>query len=63
MVTKFRALGWSGPEYGTKHPFMKKGNHRQRIPNDHKEDIRPPLLGEILRQAGISKEDWEKADT
>ncbi len=44
LVRKFKALGWTGPEYGSKHPFMNKGKHRQRIPNPHGSDIGAPLL-------------------
>jgi hypothetical protein len=40
---------------------MKKGRHKQRIPNEHQGDIGVSLLGEILRQAGISHDDWMKA--
>ena len=59
MIRKFRALGWSGPFYGTKHPFMVKGTHRQRIPSDHGSEIGIGLLKEIIRQAGISNEEWD----
>ena len=31
-----------------------------RIPNPHQTDIGKELLSRILRQAGISKSDWEK---
>jgi hypothetical protein len=40
---------------------MTKGRHKQRIPNEHEGDIDVSLLGEILRQAGISRDDWMKA--
>jgi predicted RNA binding protein YcfA (HicA-like mRNA interferase family) len=40
---------------------MIKGSQKIRIPNPHAGDIHISLLKEILRQAGISKEDWEKA--
>jgi predicted RNA binding protein YcfA (HicA-like mRNA interferase family) len=61
LVRKFRALGWRGPVSGGKHPFMVKGTHKQRIPNPHGDDIRVPLLREILRQAGISDGEWNSA--
>lgn len=31
-----------------------------RIPNPHQGDISRGLLTRILRQAGISREEWEK---
>jgi predicted RNA binding protein YcfA (HicA-like mRNA interferase family) len=58
VVQKFKALGWSGPLYGGKHPFMLKGTKKQRIPNPHASDLHVSLLREILRQAGITDEEW-----
>jgi YcfA-like protein. len=60
LIRKFRALGYSGPYSGGNHQFMIKGNLKIRIPNPHGNDIGTGLLKEILRQAGISIEDWEK---
>ncbi len=40
---------------------MIKGGHKIRIPNPHVGDINLNLLKEILRQAGISLGEWEKA--
>jgi predicted RNA binding protein YcfA (HicA-like mRNA interferase family) len=54
-------LGFSGPFSGGKHQFMIKGNHKIRIPNPHMGDIDVGLLKEILRQAGIFSDEWEKA--
>ena len=58
---KFNALGYSDPYSGGNHQFMIKGYLKIRIPNPHKRDIGPGLLKEILRQAGISVEDWDKS--
>ena len=58
---KFRALGFQGPYKGGKHYFMVKGRLKVRVPNPHGQDISRDLIREILRQAGISPEDWEKA--
>ena len=45
---------------GGRHSFMKKDVLKVSIPSPHKEDvIGAPLLKEILRQAGISQEDWD----
>ena len=62
LVTRLRALGFTGPEWGGKHPFMIKGTLKLRIPNDHGEDVRAPLLKELLRQAGISNEAWNDSN-
>lgn len=60
LVRRLRTLGFTGPEWGGKHPFMIKGALKLRIPNDHGVDIRPALLKEIFRQADISNDEWEK---
>jgi predicted RNA binding protein YcfA (HicA-like mRNA interferase family) len=61
LIRKFRSFGYSGSVSGGKHQFMIKGSQKIRIPNPHTEDIGPPLLKEILRQAGISSPEWEAA--
>jgi predicted RNA binding protein YcfA (HicA-like mRNA interferase family) len=60
LIRKFKALGYSGPYSGGNHQFMIKGHLKIRIPNPHRRDIGTGLLKEILRQAGISIEDWDK---
>jgi predicted RNA binding protein YcfA (HicA-like mRNA interferase family) len=61
LIRKFRALGYSGPFSGGKHQFMIKGSQKIRIPNPHVGDIRVSLVKEILRQAGISFQEWDNA--
>ena len=39
---------------------MVLGDITIRMPNPHQNDIGKELLGRILRQAGITKDDWEK---
>ena len=51
-------LGFDGPYSGGKHQFMIRGNITVTIPNPHKGDISIGLLNTILREAGISKEEW-----
>jgi predicted RNA binding protein YcfA (HicA-like mRNA interferase family) len=49
------------PFSGGKHQFMKMGEHKIRIPNPHKsKEIHISLLKEILSQAGIDMEKWDK---
>jgi hypothetical protein len=38
---------------------MVRDTLKVRIPNPHKSDISAALVSEILRQAGIAKNDWE----
>ncbi|MBI4668170.1 MAG: type II toxin-antitoxin system HicA family toxin [Elusimicrobia bacterium] len=59
MIRRFRSLGFIGPIAGAKHSFMKKDSLKIRIPNSHRGDIDISLLKEILRQAGVSFDDWE----
>ena len=60
LIRKFRGLGFEGPFSGRKHQFMVRGRQKIRIPNPHVRDIGVSLLKEILRQAGISSEEWDK---
>ncbi|MBF0552057.1 MAG: type II toxin-antitoxin system HicA family toxin [Deltaproteobacteria bacterium] len=59
LLNYLRRLGFEGPYSGGKHPFMIKGDITIRIPNPHQGDVGRELLGRILRQAGITKDDWE----
>ena len=61
LVQKFRRLGFDGPHSGGRHLFMAKGELKVRIPNPHRGDISKHLVAEILKQAGISNEDWGSA--
>jgi hypothetical protein len=38
---------------------MLRGTVRVRVPNPHHGDIGRELLTRILRQAGLSREEWE----
>jgi predicted RNA binding protein YcfA (HicA-like mRNA interferase family) len=60
LVRQLKQLGFEGPYSGGKHQFMIKGNITIRVPNPHASDIGIELLARILRQAGITKDEWEK---
>ncbi len=62
LITLLKKLGFVGPYSGGKHEFMVRESDRLRltIPNPHKGGIRKELLAEILREANISRKDWEK---
>jgi len=63
LVKKLRIFGFEGPFSGGKHLYMLKGNLRLTIPNPHKQKIGMDLLSRILRQAGITREEWiEKSE-
>ncbi|MEA5616466.1 type II toxin-antitoxin system HicA family toxin [Cronbergia sp. UHCC 0137] len=59
LIRYFKYLGFEGPYSGGKHQYMVKGEFKLTIPNPHQGDISSSLLSKILRQASISKEDWE----
>jgi len=59
LIRCLRQLGFDGPEPGTRHQIMVKGSIKLWIPNPHEGDISPRLLSWVLKEAGISKEEWE----
>lgn len=61
LLAGLRRLGFSGPFSGGKHEFMVRGELVLTIPNPHRGDIGASLLTLVLRQAGISRKDWESA--
>lgn len=58
FIKKLRKFGFEGPYSGGRHSFMKKGKLKLRVPNPHQGDIDGALINEIIRQVGISKEQW-----
>jgi len=58
LVRRLRQLGFEGPVAGGRHPFMIRGQLVLTIPNRHRGTISVALLSRILRQAGISREEW-----
>ncbi len=60
LVRRLRALGFEGPYQEGRHPFMVRGTLRLTIPNPHGEDIGASLLTRLLREGGISREEWER---
>ena len=62
LIKKFRSLGFDGPFSGGKHQFMVKGTKKIRIQKPHGgKDVHASLVNEILKQAGISGEEWGNA--
>ena len=60
LIACLRRLGFTGPSAGGKHEFMQRGEMSLTIPNPHGSDIGPNLLGHMLRQAGIKRDEWER---
>jgi predicted RNA binding protein YcfA (HicA-like mRNA interferase family) len=60
LVSGLRRFGFEGPFSGGKHLYMLKGDLRLTIPNPHRSKVGVDLLIRILRQAGITREEWIK---
>ncbi len=60
LIRYLHLLDFDGPYSGGKHQFMVKGDLRVRIPNPHNKDIAKRLLMQIMREAGIAKEEWDE---
>lgn len=62
LIQRLRRLGFEGPFTGGRHEFMVRREIRLVIPNPHRQEISTDLLVRILRQAGVSREEWLAAD-
>ena len=58
FVQRLRELGFEGPYAGGRHPQMRRSDLTLVIPNPHEGDIGVGLLSRLLRQAGISRDEW-----
>lgn len=61
LIAGLQRLGFTGPISGGKHQFMARGDVVLTIPNPHRKDIAIGLLSVILRQAGVSRKEWQDA--
>ena len=62
MIKALKKAGFEGPFAGGKHEFLVKGEVRLVLPNPHQSDISKDLLTRILKQANISRQDWEEIE-
>jgi predicted RNA binding protein YcfA (HicA-like mRNA interferase family) len=62
LIARLRKLGFEGPYAGRKHELMVRGTRRLVLPNVHARDIGIDLLQRVLRQAGVSREEWQSTD-
>jgi predicted RNA binding protein YcfA (HicA-like mRNA interferase family) len=60
LVRNLRRLGFSGPLPGGSHQYMVREHLKVWIPNPHQGDISVGLLNRILKQSGVSREEWEQ---
>ena len=60
LIQALRRAGFTGPVAGGTHEVMSKGSLKVSVPNPHRSDIGKNLLAIILREAGISRREWER---
>jgi predicted RNA binding protein YcfA (HicA-like mRNA interferase family) len=60
LIKALKEAGFDGPFTGGRHEFLVKGELRLILPNPHQSDISKDLLARILRQANLTREEWEK---
>jgi predicted RNA binding protein YcfA (HicA-like mRNA interferase family) len=60
LIARLRRMGFTGPYVGGRHEFMQRGGLSLTIPNPHGGDIGPGFLANLLRQARITREEWEQ---
>jgi len=59
LIRALRNLAFTGPFSGGTHQFMVRGNIVLTIPNPHGKDIGVGLLARVLKQAGVTRTQWE----
>jgi predicted RNA binding protein YcfA (HicA-like mRNA interferase family) len=59
LIRYLKQCGYDGPYPGGKHQYLRRGDRKTYIPNPHEGTISRPFLLRILKQADISREEWE----
>jgi predicted RNA binding protein YcfA (HicA-like mRNA interferase family) len=59
LIACLGRLGFEAPVAGGEHQYMKGRGRKLRIPNPHSGDIGRGFLLLILRQAGVSRQEWQ----
>jgi len=62
LIKRLKKIGFEGPFPGSDHDYMVRGDNFVRIPNLHKREVGANLISEILREGGISRDEWLSAD-
>ena len=60
LIFYLRRAGFEGPEGRGKHQAMYRSERRVTIPNTDRGEVTKNLLAMLLREAGVSREEWEK---
>ncbi|MBM4430555.1 MAG: type II toxin-antitoxin system HicA family toxin [Chloroflexi bacterium] len=61
LIQRLRRLGFEGPYTGGRHEFMLRGDRRLILSNPHRQEISIDLLARLLRQCGITPEEWQSS--
>jgi len=59
LVQRLKKLGFEGPYAGSRHEFMLREETRLILPNPHRGVISADLLTRLLRQSGVTREEWQ----
>lgn len=60
LIRRLKHLSFEGPFSGGRHQYMLRGELRLAIPNPHQGDIGVGLLSRLLKEAGITRDEWEE---
>ncbi len=63
LIQRLQKLGFDGPYTGGRHEFMLRAERRLIVPNPHRGDISADLLIRLLRQAGVTRQEWESTSS
>ncbi len=58
LIRSLRKLGFEGPYCGTNHEYLLRGYTALKVPDACRDGIDGDLLIRLLRQAGVSREEW-----
>jgi len=62
VVRRLRRLGFDGPFPGGRHEVMVRGRLKLFLPNPHGGELSTGLVTRLLKEAGVSEEEWEQAE-
>ena len=60
LIRKLGKLGFQGPYSGGNHQYMVRKDFNLFIPNPHKGDIGKALLARIIKEIGVSSDEFTK---
>ena len=61
LVSRLQSLGFDGPYAGGSHEFMLRNGRRLILPNPHRSQVSVDLLARLLRQAEITRDEWDES--